>query len=226
MGLQQRFLEELNEEKGRAKGRLRLAAPFTTLYHLLPPVIEEFIHTYNQVQVNILDRSQENVMELVKEGEIDFGFVLESMAPKNLLSVRWRKVEVVLLLPTGHPLASAKQVSLREIAGYPLILPPPRLKYNLRKDLEEKLQARGLDYNIVMESSNVELTAVYVEMGLGVSLVYLAQDLPVLQERKLAYLALSHYFPAEYITVVRRPELRLSSYKQAFLEILLGRASV
>jgi DNA-binding transcriptional LysR family regulator len=218
---QQRLLEEINEEKGLARGHLRLAAPFTTLYHLFPQVLEKFIRQYSQVQLKILDRSQESVIDLIKNGEIDFGFVLEAMVPKNLACRRWHKVDMVLLTPEDHPLTTLPQVSWRDIARYPLILPPPRLKHNLRQDLEENFRKIGADYRVVMESSNVELTAVYVEMGVGISLTYLAQDLPLLRRRKLAYLSLSKYFPPDYIALVWRPAVELSAYKQAFVRILL-----
>ena len=56
------------------------------------------------MQLSILDRSQESVIELVKAGDIDFGMALESAAPKDLLTRRWQKVEKVLLTPLGHPL--------------------------------------------------------------------------------------------------------------------------
>jgi hypothetical protein len=40
-----------------------------------------------------------------------------------------------------------------------------------------------------MESSNVELTSVYVEMGLGISLARVVMDLPALKRRLLDFMA-------------------------------------
>ena len=151
--------EDLHELKGSQKGRLKIAAPFTTLYHLFPEVLKEYTERFPQVELTILDRSQQTAIELVKNGDIDFGFTVESEVPGDLAPLRWKKVETALMTPIGHPLAKVRRVTLRQIAQYPLILPPKNLRFTCRRMLEERLQKLGLNYQIVMESSNVELTS-------------------------------------------------------------------
>jgi DNA-binding transcriptional LysR family regulator len=214
--------EEINAIKGEQKGRLRLAAPFTTLYHLFRELLPAYIRRFPQVQLRILDRSQERVIELVRSGDIDFGLALESISPRDLSLRRWRKVEKVLLTPPGHPLADLKRVSLEEIAKYPLILPPQGLKFTGRSLLEDHFRKLGVDYHIIMESSNVELSSLYVEMGLGISFATVASRLPTPEKRNLAFIPLDHYFPPDYIAVVLRKDKVLAPHKQAFLEILFG----
>jgi DNA-binding transcriptional LysR family regulator len=214
--------EELNELKGLQKGRLRVAAPFTTLYHLFPQALKDYVKQFPYVELTILDRSQQRVIELVKKGDIDFGFTLESEAPKDLALLRWKKVETVLMTPVGHPLAEAKRVTLRQIAKYSLILPPKDLRFTCRRMLEERFQKLGLDYQIVMESSNVELTSLYVELGLGISFATVVRDLPALKQRKLEFLPMEQLFKSDYIAAVMRKDKTLASYKSAFINILFG----
>ena len=218
----QHLQEEINAIKGLEKGHLRLAAPFTTLYHLLQDLLPAYIRKFPQVQLSILDRSQERVMDLVKAGDIDFGLGLESAAPKDLVTRRWLQLEKMLLVPLDHPLAASPKVTLEEIVRYPLILPPASLKFTGRKTLEEHFQQLGLEYHIIMESSNVELSSLYVEMGLGISFATVASDLPLPEKRKLAFLPLSHYFPPDYLAVIMRKDKVLAPYKEAFLEMLFG----
>lgn len=214
--------EELNELKGLQKGRLRVAAPFTTLYHLFPQALQSYIREFPYVKLTILDRSQENVIQLVRNGDIDFGFALESEVPKDLATLRWKKVEMVLMTPVGHPLAKWKRVSLKQIAKHPLILPPKSLRYTCRRRLEERFQKLGIDYHIVMESSNVELSSMYVEMGLGISFATVVKDLPALRQRRLEFLPMGQLFKPDYIAVVMRKDKILASYKSAFINILFG----
>jgi DNA-binding transcriptional LysR family regulator len=219
--------EELNELKGLQKGHLRVAAPFTTLYHLFPQTVQSYIREFPHVELTILDRSQEHVIELVRNGDIDLGFTLEKEVPKDLTSRRWKKVETVLMTPPGHPLAQRKQISLKQIAKHPLILPPKSMRYTCRRMLEKRFQKLGLDYTIVMESSNVELSSLYVEMGLGISFATVVRDLPALQQRKLAFLPIEHLFKPDYIAAVMRRDKVLASYKTAFLDMLFaGRGSM
>jgi DNA-binding transcriptional LysR family regulator len=62
--------EELNEVKDLQIGHLRIAAPFTTLYHLFPSVLKNYIKQFQNVELTILDRSQEGVLDLVRNGDI------------------------------------------------------------------------------------------------------------------------------------------------------------
>ena len=217
-----RLQEELHEIKGRPQGYLRIAAPFTTLYHLFRDIWRDYVSRFPQVKLSILDRSQQSVIDLVKAGEIDFGLALESVVPKNLVARRWHKVEMVLMTPRGHPLAQARRVTLKEIAQYPLILPPAGLKYPGRRTLEEALRKLGASYHIIMESSNVELSSLYVELGLGLSFATIFPDLAFLEKRRLAFVSLGHYFKPDFIAVVMRQDKLLAPYKRAFLEMLLG----
>ena len=214
--------EDLSELQGLQKGRLRIAAPFTTLYHLVPETLKEYINQFPYVELTILDRSQQVVIELVRNGDIDLGFTLESEVPKDLALLRWKEVETVLMVPLGHPLVEAARVTLRQIAKYPLILPPKDLKFTCRRILEDRFQKLGLDYQIVMESSNVELTSLYVEMGLGISFATVVRDLPALEKRNLAFIPMNTLLKPDFIAVVMRKDKILSSYKSTFINILFG----
>ena len=214
------LIEEFNELENSQKGHLRIAAPFTTLYHLIPSTLKRYTEMFPNIELTILDRSQQDILELVKNGDIDFGLLLESNAFKDLMAFRWKKVQTVLMTPLGHPLTRFKRVSLKQIGKYPLILPPTNLKY--RSNLEERFQKMGVEYRIIMESSNVELSALYVEMGLGISFATVVMDLSELKKRALAFLPLDHLFKPDYISVVMRKDKTLVSYKNAFIKILFG----
>lgn len=216
------LMEELAELKGLPKGRLRIAAPFTTLYHLFPEVLREYVKQFPLVELTVLDRPQQKVIELVKNGEVDFGLALESAVPKELTKTRWKEVEAVLLAPAGHPLAGIKEVTIRQIAQYPLILPPKTSEYNGRIKLEELFRELGVNYQLIMESSNVELSSLYVETGLGISFATIVKGMPALKQRNLEYISLGHILEPGYIAVVMRKDKVLSSYKSAFINILLG----
>jgi DNA-binding transcriptional LysR family regulator len=214
--------EELHELQGQHLGPLRLAAPFTTLYHLVPETLQTYLRQFPQVDLTLLDRPQAAVLALVKNGDIDFGLALESMVPRDLLALRWQAVATVLMVPVGHPLAGRPRVTLRQIARYPLILPPRGPEAGGRKILEEHFRRLGLEHRVILESSNVELSARYVEHGLGIAFATLATGLPPPKEKNLAFIPLGNYFPADHLAVVLRRDKVLTTYKKAFINLLFG----
>jgi DNA-binding transcriptional LysR family regulator len=78
--------EEIDELKGLQMGHLRMAAPFTTLYHLFPLTLKSYIKQFPNVELTILDRSQQDILDLIKNGDIDLGFVLESNVKTDITS--------------------------------------------------------------------------------------------------------------------------------------------
>ena len=83
----------------------------------------------------------------------------------------------MLLAPLGHPLTRVRRVTWRQIADYPLIVPPRGHESGHRRLLEEQFRKLGLAFRIILESSNVELSARYVETGLGLAFATLARGL-------------------------------------------------
>ena len=73
-----------------------------------------------------------------------------------------------------------------------------------------------------MESSNVELSSLYVEMGLGISFATVVKDMPSLTIRKVEFLSMDHLFKPGNISVVMRKDKNLISYKSDFIKILFG----
>ncbi len=213
--------EEVQDLLGRPGGRLRLAAPFTTLFHLLPATIKEYARRFPHVELTILDRPQVQVIRLVQSGDIDFGLVLEAAAPKSLTRTRWRQVRTALMVPEGHPLARAGKVSLKAIARHPLILPPRTLEYSGRERLEDMFRQENLQYQVVMESANVELSALYVSLGLGIAFATISGDRINLKPENIVFLPLDHYFQAGHIVLIAKPAREPAPYKQAFVQLLL-----
>lgn len=218
----EKIREEIAEYAGAKKGWLRIAAPFTTLYHLLPELIQKYNRKFRWVELSLLDRSQKEAVEMVRSGEVDFGIALEGMIPMQLHKQRWKKVEPVLLVQSGHPLTKKNKVILREIAECPLILPPKSSGYLYRSTIEELFRRHDLNFVVIMESSNIELSSLYVEMGLGVSFASIVKDLPVLKKKKVEFISLSHLLPTDYICIATRKDKHLTSYQQSFLDMLLS----
>ena len=73
-----------------------------------------------------------------------------------------------------------------------------------------------------MESSNVELSSLYVELGLGLSFATIVKDLPLARQRSLAFIPLGHYVPPDFIAVILKKDKTRSAHFQAFLDLLLS----
>lgn len=125
------------------------------------------------------------------------------------------------MTPVSHPLLEKKEITLSEIAKYPLILPPKDSLNNKRKQLEDLFKENNLSYCIVMESSNIELSSIYVEMGLGISFATIVKDLPAFKQRDFRFMSLSNYFKPEFLVAITRKHKILASHMISFIDMLL-----
>jgi DNA-binding transcriptional LysR family regulator len=213
------LMKELRKLKGRYEGHLQVAAQFAPLYYLLPKVIKKYTRLFPLVEMTILERTPLAIIDLVKAGDVDFGISRESVVPKDLNAIRFLTVDNFLLVPLGHPLGREKQVSIEQIAQYPLVLPPKFLKYR-RQSFEEKFETLGIPYRISVEATNIFLCARYVKLGLGIGVWANWYDLKNLKKDKLELIPINHILKPDYIVAVLRKDTHIQSFKSAFLIIL------
>ena len=214
------LIDSINEIKGKQTGRLRLTAPFNTLYYLLPSYIEKFKQRFPGVELMIFDRPPLSVVELIREGEVDFALVMEYAIPKDLIIQPWKKGDYILVVPEDHPLLEIKKVSLEQIAQYPLILPPRHASSSVRLKVLRMFETHGINYNIAMESSNAFLSLKYIELGVGVSIFLAAKELQRGVSVNLKQIPIDHHFEPEHIALIMRKDKVLGPIGTAFVDIL------
>lgn len=216
------LLGVLNEIKGQQSGRLRFAAHFNALNYLLPPVIKEYHRRYPGVELSIMDRPPLAIIDLIREGDVDFGFTMESAVPKDLVTHRWKKGNYILMAPADHPLVKVDKVSLQQVAENPLILPPRHVKSSIRLKLLKLFETQGIRYRVGMESSNAFLSIKYVEMGMGLAFFLAPEAIESSMPPGLKKISLDHFFEPDYIVLILRKDKFLTLACNTFIEILFA----
>jgi len=215
---EKQLMEELNRIKGSIVAHLRIAAPFFSLYYLLLPPLEVFKKQFPNIEITILDRPAHSIIKMIREGDIEFGFSIASIVPKDLAIFPWEEIESLLILPKGHPLTKKKNIDIKDIISYPLILPP--MGFVARKKLEEKFIEEGVNYRIVMESSNIDLTINYVKKGFGIGFVIASKKIPILNQKEIEIKNINHIIPRDIIAIIARKDKVLTSYEKDFLNLV------
>jgi DNA-binding transcriptional LysR family regulator len=214
------LIGEINNLKDKHVGNLAIAGTFGTLYYILTPKLKSFTHSFPQVRLTIMDLPPSSVVELVSNGDIDLGVTLETAVEKDLVKRRIDTAECFLATPIGHPLTKIKDVTIEQIAKYPLVFPPLRMKYTLTGKLEELFQDSGIKYHAILKSSNLDLRVKYVEMGLGITPITLTNSLEILKNREIELISLRKYIAPDYYVVIYRKDKILEPYIDFFIQQL------
>ncbi len=146
------------------------AYPDVVLHHL-PPVVKAFRAEFPQIQIKLVARSHFALLEMVSAGDLDIALGNRPEPEARALDFRHLfDSEPVMLTPLGHELLRRPDVTLEDIAGFPLILLGP--ESYARRTLERALKAEGLHYDIVLEMDIMEMVKRYVEIGMGIAVTY------------------------------------------------------
>ncbi|MFC5180922.1 LysR family transcriptional regulator [Actinomadura harenae] len=158
------FLSDLN---GTSRTRVPVLAAGEGAYlYLLGPAVRR-LHAATGVRLVNGDRSR--VLTAVRSGAADVGVAVLDVLPADLTATPLATFPQVLSMPAVHPLASRPTLTLADLAGTSLIVPPPHGPH--RASLERALRAADVPWTVAVEASGWPLILHLVTLGAGLAVV-------------------------------------------------------
>jgi DNA-binding transcriptional LysR family regulator len=108
------------------------------------------------------------ILQAVEDGVIDLGIATLPVKSPSLKVHSIFRDQLMLFVPTRHPLASHDSVTVEEIADYPLIF--PKTGYT-RQQLDKLFRPYNSKLRVSMEIPSVGLIKSFVVSGVGISLL-------------------------------------------------------
>lgn len=196
-------------------GSLDIAAGESTTLYLLPSFVNRFAELYPQIPVTLHNATGNDSLALLRSGAVDFAVGPILQVPGDILFTPLFSYELILITPSGHPLAGRKKITLQDIQPFPLIMPPRTM--STRALIDIVFQQHQLEYKIQMEAGGWEVIKKYVEMGLGISIV---TSICLTGDEKLAKIPLREYFPERSFGLILRRGKSISPAARKFIELL------
>jgi DNA-binding transcriptional LysR family regulator len=141
---------------------------------MLTPVAR-LIRAYQEQYPNVCVRLREMVataqLAALDTREIDVGFVREPPPAAGLsIAPVWRE-RFAVALPSRHPCAVEKRISLDAIAGEPFVLFPRTASPAFYDKIVEMCRAAGFAPRVVQESTDWQSVVGFVASGVGIAIV-------------------------------------------------------
>jgi len=199
------------------RGPVTIASTPDIIPHTLLRVVKVFNSLYPNVYLRIQSATRSEVIGMVRTGEVDAGVIQHPDRGDDLHFEPLFLYERVLIAPKGHELLSTPMTSLDSIAKYPLLL-MARGTYT-RHILEQQLQKRGLQYEVIMELDSMDMIKKFVTIGMGVSvgprLAIEEEDLD-----HLGMVSLANFLPVDQAGLITLPGKTLSTPAGQFISVL------
>lgn len=124
------------------------------------------------LNLKLLSCGTDKLDERLKRFEIDFALMEGSLEDPMFVSIPVQKDRLILAVSSKHPLAGAKDITLKQLTKEKLILrhktAPARVLF---RELIEREGYKSSDFNIAMETDNVAVIKELVMQNIGVSIL-------------------------------------------------------
>lgn len=151
------------------RGRVSIAASSLQAALLLPAVIRAYNLAHPAVKVELYDVTDEEVVQRVAGGDVDFGLGSAMLKRDDIMARRLTNDFFVALMPADHPLARKRELTWRDLREVPLISPPPGNA--VREQLDFALAREGItltrSYEVLLPLTILGM----VEAGLGIAVM-------------------------------------------------------
>jgi LysR family cys regulon transcriptional activator len=199
-------------------GTLSIATTHTQARYVLPPVIREFRSRYPKVRLHLHQGTSEQIAEMVARDRVDFAIATGSddLFPHlvRLPIYRWHRAVIV---PKGHPLASAGKLTLKKLADHPIVTYV--FSFSGRSSLPALFETAGLSLDVALTARDSDVIKTYVRIGLGVGILARLSIDPV-ADSDLTVLDAAHLFEGHTTWIGFRRSALLRAYMYEFIELL------
>lgn len=209
-----------NQLRTLGRGRVSVAAASIQAALVLPRLIREFCVASPGVKVVLHDVAQDEVLEMVRAGEVDFGVGTAPESRHDLATRALWHEDFVAVLQPEHPLARKRELTWRDLQEAPII--GPHASNPVREQLDFALAREGLSLTRLYEVA-LPLTIVgMVEGGLGVGVMTTSMN-RVVKALGLVTKAIRQPVVRREVSLVFHPDRSLSPAAQSFRDLLVRR---
>ncbi len=206
-----------NEYEKDDTGTFTIATTHTQARYKLPKVVEAFVKKYPKINLNIHQGNPSQVTEQVLKGDADVGIATESIGQnENILSIPCYSRNRVLVFPKNHSFMKIKDITLKDIASFPMITYD--YAFTGSTTVSKVFKEANINPNIMLTAIDADVIKTYVELGLGVGLIAeMAYDKS--KDSFLESRDVSHLFPTSTTLIGIRKETFIRGFTYDFIKM-------
>ena len=192
-----KFTDLINLESGCIK----IGINTTLTKEFLLPYLEEFNSLYTKIDIQIITGLASDLMPKLRNGLIDI--VILNLTDKNYGNdidiIKCKKVNDCFVVNKKYKDLTSKELSLKEINNYPLILQAKGS--NTREFLDNIARENGVVLNPNIELASYTLVVEFSKIGLGIGYVTKEYIKDAIKNQELFELKIKEKIPGRYIGI-------------------------
>ncbi len=205
IGLTEALQNDLSDETQGVEGSVRLFANSSAIVQFLPADLSGFLAGNRSIRLELSEHTSRDVVDALLTERSDLGIFEAGFASAGIHSVSYRRDQLALIVPVGHPLAGHGVVAFGQVLDHELVSLP--VDTAIQRQLARAAAALGRQLRTRIRVHSFDAVCSLVGAGAGVSVVpRKAADLHV-QLGRLSCVSLSDAW-AERALLLGWPRLR------------------
>ncbi len=150
-------------------GSLNICSSACLARGLTAKAVARFLARHPKVQVQLRVCTLADMPRVLLSNQADLAVAVLPLEHVNLEVEVVSSGRIVCVMPHNHPLSSQERISLRDLAGFPVIAPHPSNPGG--QLIETALEKRGLSLNVCVHIWQMDVAYGLVAAGVGVALL-------------------------------------------------------
>lgn len=200
------------------RGSLSIATTHTQAQFILPSILQKYSQKYPRIDLQVHQGNPKAMCKLAANNSVDFVLASETIDEfDELITIPAYKWNRYIVVPKGHGLTTKSEISLADLAAYPILT--YMLGLTGRSKLDRTFQNANLEPNVVFTATDSDVIKTYVKLGFGVGIIAeMAKSEP--HDEELDCIDASHLFPDSMIKVGFRHSRHIATYQYEFLHMM------
>jgi LysR family hydrogen peroxide-inducible transcriptional activator len=160
---------EIGSLVGEVSGTVSVGVIGTTARWLVPDLLQAVGDRYPKIRLILVDATTSSLLPQVTSGRLDSAVVNLPVSDPDIDTEILFEEDPIVVAPQDHPLAELDEISLEQLAAYPLLLGPPGTSF--RDTVDAEAAAKGIALSTHAEVDGMRLLASLAFQGYGAALL-------------------------------------------------------
>ncbi len=162
-------VQRIQDLQGIRTGKLRIGITYSLSFGLAP-IILRFMKEYPNIKLEVFYNTAQELLQMLKNRDLDFVLSFSmAVMDEQVEETDLYEVPLCAIVHIRHPLAFQKNISLKELKQYSLVLPSRGL--SARSALNDLLQTNDLKLDPHLEMNDANILLQLVESSLYVTVL-------------------------------------------------------
>lgn len=140
---------------------------------ILPPSMKAFRTKFPDVHLKLVPSSNRNSRDFLSNDEADANIGAYLSPDAQIDSILWAEISLLAIVPDSHPTAARTEVTMKDLAGYPLLLPGLSNPTHMgREILQFCRQSRFFDPANTVHCEDLDVLLAMVESEAGIGIIH------------------------------------------------------